>query len=142
MLRPTTSIIVTLNGMLKEPDEFFDEDDETARIERILLSLETIYDPVLYAGMLLSRLARTQAFTEGNKRTALAVGHFVLTFNKLDPLVFLPPDDEWLQETLVKAAMGADVEQELLEFMGSNIDSSLRDKQHKPKNRRSGGLAV
>lgn len=68
---------------------FFDEEDERDRVERALKGAEKISDPVRLAGALMSRLARSQALTEGNKRTALAGTHFVLVANGFDPQAYL-----------------------------------------------------
>ena len=123
MIRPSLDLIVAINTALREPDEFFDDEDDLDRIERLLHTSEKISDPVLLAGSLMSRLARSQAFTEGNKRTALAVAHLVLLTNGFDPEAYLPPQDTQIRECLVRAARGEDVEQEVITAMTRNAES-------------------
>jgi prophage maintenance system killer protein len=116
-------LIVVVNSALREPDEFFDDEDELDRVERVLQALEKTSDPVLLAGSLMSRLARSQAFTEGNKRTALAVAHFVLSANGFDPEAYLPPGDTQIRGHLLRAARGEDVEQEVMATMLRNAEA-------------------
>ena len=123
MIRPSLDLIVVVNSALREPDEFFDDEDELDRVERVLQALEKTSDPVLLAGLLMSRLARSQAFTEGNKRTALAIAHFVLSANGLDPEAYLPPGDSQIRECLLRAARGEDVEQEVIATMLRNAEA-------------------
>ena len=126
MIRPSLDHIVAINRELREPDEFFSDDgDELHRVERVLTGTEAIVDPVHLAGALMSRLARAQAFTEGNKRTALATAHFVLEFNGLDPETYLPPSDTQVGGCLVRAARGEDVEREVLARMSGNNEDTL-----------------
>ena len=49
MIRPSLDLIVVVNSALREPDEFFDDEDELDRVERVLQALEKTSDPVLPA---------------------------------------------------------------------------------------------
>ena len=120
MIRPSLALIVIINTSVRDPDEFFDDEDDLDRVERVLQASENISDPILLAGLLMSRLARSQAFTEGNKRTALAVAHFVLQANGYDPEKYIPPDDTRISDYLLLAARGDNVEQEIIGVMTSN----------------------
>lgn len=120
MIRPSLNLIVAINTQLREPDEFFDDEDDIDRVAQVPERVENIADPVLLAGALMSRLARSQAFTEGNKRTALAVAHFVLTANDVNPEAYLPPEDTQIRQCLGRAARGEDVEQEVIAAMKRN----------------------
>jgi hypothetical protein len=71
---PSLSIIVAINHSIRYDDEWFGDPDELDRIERILAELELEQDAVVAAATAVGRIARSQAFTEGNKRTALLVG--------------------------------------------------------------------
>lgn len=122
-MRLTVDLLVAINEQLRAPDEFFDEKDELNRIERVLQRTDEISDPVLLAGALMSRVARSQAFTEGNKRTALAAAHFVLTANGFDPEMYLPPNGTQIRDCLVRAARGEDVEEEVIAVMTSNAEA-------------------
>ncbi|MBA3509927.1 MAG: Fic family protein [Thermoleophilaceae bacterium] len=72
---------------------WWDEPDELERVERALARIDDIDDPVRAAGVLAYRIARAQAFGEGNKRTALLLARWVLDRNGLDGRVLLPPND-------------------------------------------------
>lgn len=104
--------------------EWFDEPDELDRVARVLASVESEEDPIVPAGMLAARLARSQAFAEANKaeankRTALLVARWTLDRNGLDGLHFLPPDDLELAELLVNAAAGGTVEAQVVERLSA-----------------------
>jgi hypothetical protein len=86
-------MVVAFNRSVKHDDEWFDEPDELDRIERLLAQLDGETDPVIAAAHAVSRIARSQAFTEGNKRTALLVGRWILDRNGIDGLGFIPVDD-------------------------------------------------
>lgn len=64
--------------------------------------------------MLAARISRSQAFGEGNKRTALLVARWILDRNDLDGPIFLQPDDFALGRLLLDAAGGGDVEAEIV----------------------------
>jgi prophage maintenance system killer protein len=122
LIRPSLDLIVTINASVRGPDEFFDDEDDLDRVERVLQASENISDPVLLAALLMSRLARSQAFTEGNKRTALAVAHFVLLTNGYVPEVYLPPEDTRISDYLLLAARGDNVEREIIGVMTGNAE--------------------
>lgn len=123
IVRPTLDLIVGINASVRSPDEFFDDEDDLYRVERILETLADVSDPVSLAGLLMSRLARSQAFTEGNKRTAVAVAYFVLETNGYSPEEYLPPHDVDITHYLLLAARGENVEQAILDAMASNAES-------------------
>jgi len=64
-----------------------------------------------------SRLAQAQAFTEGNKRTAVLVGRWIL--NGLDGAKYIPENDMELAESLLRAARGTDVSREVIDLFDS-----------------------
>lgn len=74
----TLAMVVAFTQSIRHDDEWFDEPDELDRIDRLLEQLEDETDPVIAAAHAVSRIARSQAFTEGNKRTALLVGRWIL----------------------------------------------------------------
>jgi prophage maintenance system killer protein len=123
LIRPSPDLIVKINASLRDPSEFFEDEDELDRVERVLHVLGGTSDPVLLAGLLMSRLARAQAFTEANKRTALAVAHFVLSAIGFDPEAYLPPESTQIRDCLLRAARGEDVEQEVLTVMVGNAET-------------------
>ena len=47
-------------------------------------------DPVIAAATVVARIARSQAFTEGNKQTVLLIGRWILNRNGADGLRFIP----------------------------------------------------
>jgi prophage maintenance system killer protein len=71
------------------------------------------------AAVLAFRVARAQAFAEGNKRTALLVARWVLDRNGLEGAAFLPPDDREMGALLVKAASGQDVGADFVALLSS-----------------------
>jgi prophage maintenance system killer protein len=112
-------LAIAINEAVREGDEWFDEQDDLDRITTALQSIQEMSDPVAAAARLAFRVAVTQAFTEGNKRTALLLARWVLDHNGIDGARFLPSDDEQLPVLLVKAAAGLDVEQEILDVLES-----------------------
>jgi prophage maintenance system killer protein len=75
----------------------------------VLSAIDLIEDPVEAAAVLAFRVARAQAFAEGNKRTALLVARWVLDRNGLEGAAFLPSDDREIGALLIKAASGLDI---------------------------------
>jgi hypothetical protein len=82
---PDLQQVVAFNASIRESDEWFEEPDELERIEIILAALSDESEPVRAAAVAISRIARSQAFTEGNKRTALLVGIWILQNNGENP---------------------------------------------------------
>jgi prophage maintenance system killer protein len=115
--RPTLDLAVHFNHAVRTDDEWFAEPDDLDRVERALAAIERIEDPVEAAAALACAVARTQGFTEGNKRTALLLARWVLDRNDIDGAAFLPPDDHEFAELLVQAAAGADVGQEAVTLL-------------------------
>jgi prophage maintenance system killer protein len=107
--RPTVGLVVAINHVVRREDEWFDEPDELDRVAGALAAIDRIEDPVEAAAVLAFRVARAQAFAEGNKRTALLVARWVLDRNGLEGAAFLRPDDREMGALLVKAASGQDV---------------------------------
>jgi prophage maintenance system killer protein len=101
--------VVAINHVVRRDDEWFDEPDELDRVARALAAIERIEDPVEAAAILAFRIARAQAFAEGNKRTALLVARWVLDRNGLEGAAFVPSDDQEIGALLVRAASGQDV---------------------------------
>lgn len=117
---------MAINSSVRRCDEWFDEPDDLERLERVLTSLETVSDPVIAAGLLMARIARAQAFSEGNKRTALLAGQWVLDHNDV-PISDNAPslDNQVFAQLLVQASTGLDVEREILAATCSNFAASL-----------------
>jgi prophage maintenance system killer protein len=106
--RPTVGFVVAINHVVRREDEWFDEPDQLDRVARALAAIDLIEDPVEAAAVLAYRVARAQAFGEGNKRTALLVARWVLDRNGLEGATFLPSGDPEIGALLVKAASGQD----------------------------------
>ena len=75
--------------------------------------LERVNDPLELVVSVLYRIAFSQAFGEGNKRTALLLALWVADKNGLDTKRLMFEDDEELGALLVKAASGQDVESQI-----------------------------
>jgi len=116
---PTLGLAVAFNRAVRQDDEWWDEPDELERVERALARIEDLDDPVRAAGVLAYRIARAQAFGEGNKRTALLLARWVLDRNGMDGRVFLVPNDWALADLLVKAASGLDVEEDVVDLLNA-----------------------
>jgi prophage maintenance system killer protein len=114
---PDLALVVALNHAVRAPDEWFDEPDDLDRVQRILDGISTTGDPVVAAGLIAYRLARAQAFAEGNKRTALLAAKWILERNGVDGARLIPPDDLGLADLLVQAASGHDVETAIVQLL-------------------------
>lgn len=64
-----------------------------ALIECSKAYLEKVTQPVVATAHAVSKIARAQAFTEGNKRTAVLTGVWILQNNGLDARRYLPQGD-------------------------------------------------
>jgi prophage maintenance system killer protein len=106
---PSLELVVAFNASVRHNDEWFDEEDDLVRIVQILEELQTEIDPLFAAALATSRIARSQAFSEGNKRTALLVGRWILDRNCFIGSRIIPKDDLELAHLLLKAARGEDV---------------------------------
>jgi prophage maintenance system killer protein len=114
--RPSLQLAIEINKRIRGTDEWFDEPDDLDRVESALRSVEDLDDPVEAAGLIVYRVTRAQGFAEGNKRTALLLARWVLDNNQLDGRQFIDPDDRNLADLLVQAALGRDVELQVLRF--------------------------
>lgn len=119
MIRPTLTLIVGINASIRHDDEWFDEPDELSRIQRIIDELAEIEDPVNAAGLMAYRIAKSQAFSEGNKRTAVLAARWILDENQADGLRFIPENDLDLASLLLRAARGEDVGDQVLALFES-----------------------
>jgi len=117
--RPSLELAVAFNRAVRAADEWFDEPDDLARVERALAAIATIDDPVEAAAVLACRVARAQGFTEGNKRTALLLARWLLDRNGVDGACILPPEDREFADILVKSASGLNVENDAVALLTS-----------------------
>ena len=106
--------MVAFNHAIREDDEWFDEPDELDRVQRILDEVADETDPVVAAALAVSRLAQSQAFTEGNKRTAVLLGRWILDHNGMDGAIVIREGDAELAQLLLRAARGANVGGEIV----------------------------
>jgi hypothetical protein len=118
---PNLDEIVAINRSVRHADEWFADPDELDRIKSILQELRSEVDPIAAAAIATSRIARTQAFTEGNKRTALLVGRWILDRNGQKGDLIIPKYDLELANLLLKAARGSDV--------GPQIDALFKSRR-------------
>lgn len=84
MIRPSLELAVVINRTVRHDDEWFDEPDDLKRVERALAAIADVDDAVTAAGVIAYRVARAQAFGEGNKRTAVALASWLLDHNGED----------------------------------------------------------
>lgn len=117
MIRPTLELAVAFNRLARHDDEWFDEPDEFDRLQRALDVIDSIDDPITAAAVVAYRVAKAQAFGEGNKRTSFLLAKWILDRNGKDGAALLPPDDREFAALLVRAASGVDVEAEMVEVL-------------------------
>jgi prophage maintenance system killer protein len=116
---PSLETVVAFDHSIRRDDEWFEEPDEIDRVGRILDQLVHETDPVVASALFVSRLAQSQAFTEGNKRTAVLAGRWILDRNGIDGAKYIPENDMQLAPLLLKAARGADVSGEVIRLFES-----------------------
>jgi prophage maintenance system killer protein len=119
LIRPTVDLSIGLNSAVRRTDEWFDEPDDHARLERALSAIDDIDDIVTAAAVAAFRVTRAQAFGEANKRTALLIARWILDRNGKDGSSIIPPGDRAIADLLVRAAAGSDVESELVSLFRS-----------------------
>ena len=103
---PSLETVVAFNRSIRAADEWFDEPDDLARVARLVAALSTEADPIVAAALCVGGLAHSQAFTEGDKRTAVVVGLWIFDRNGLDGSKFILEDDKDLTGLLLRAARG------------------------------------
>ena len=119
MRLPSVGLAVAINEAVRENDEWFTDPDELDRLERAIDSIKDQAEPIRAAAQLAFRVAHTQAFGEGNKRTALLLARWLLDHNGEDGEKILPPEDQELADLLVKAASDRVVEAAIEELLTS-----------------------
>jgi prophage maintenance system killer protein len=112
-------LAIALNHAARQDDEWFDEPDGLERLQRALDAVSETDDPVMAAAVVAHRVARAQAFGEGNKRTAFLLAKWMLDRNGVDGSALLPPDDRDVADLLVKSAAGQDVQDALVDLLRS-----------------------
>ena len=117
MRRPTLDLAIALNHAARQEDEWFDEPNDLERVQGALQAIDDIADPVTAAAVLAFRVARPQAFGEGNKRTAFLLAKWTLDRNVNDGSALLPQEDREFADLLVKAAGGLDVEAAMVDLL-------------------------
>jgi prophage maintenance system killer protein len=117
LIRPAVALAVAINRAVRHDDEWFDEPDDLDRLGRALDAVADIDDVVTAAGVLMYRVARAQAFSEGNKRTALLLGRWLLDRNGQDGRRVIASDDHDLFDLLVAASAGQNVEDRVVEML-------------------------
>jgi prophage maintenance system killer protein len=111
---PTLELAIAINRSVREVDEWFSEPDDLDRVERALKVAATADDPVEVAALIASRVARSEGFTEGNKRTALLLAQWVLDNNGIASGEIIGTEDEEFGALLVRTASGGDTDAEVL----------------------------
>jgi prophage maintenance system killer protein len=119
LIRPTLELAIALNHAARQDDEWFDDPDDLERLRRALDTVSETDDPITAAAVVAHRVARAQAFGEGNKRTAFLLAKWTLDRNGHDGSALLPPDDREVADLLVKAAAGQDVQDALVDLLRS-----------------------
>jgi prophage maintenance system killer protein len=116
LIRPSLELAIAVNSAIREHDEWFDDPDDLDRIQRTLATTESIDEPIHLAAAICFRVARAQAFGEGNKRTALLLGRWVFDRNGIDGARVLAADDRVVAGLLVRAAAGEDTELQMVDL--------------------------
>jgi len=124
------ALAVEFNRAIRTDDEWFDEPDDLDRVQRALSAVDALEDPVDAAAVLAYRVARSQGFTEGNKRTALLLARWLLDRNGIDGAVLIRPDDRQIGDLLIKAASGLDVQPSL--WTSCAVESTRRKGSQQP----------
>jgi prophage maintenance system killer protein len=119
LILPNLDEVVAINASVRRDDEWFTDDDDLDRVRNIIHGLHTESDPLTAAAFATSRIARSQAFAEGNKRTALLVGRWILDRNGLNGSDIIPKDDHELADLPLRAARGEDMSQEVHDLFNS-----------------------
>lgn len=112
MRYPPLSLAVVVNAVARAADEWDGDDSDLHRL-RLALAPDDSPDQVTAAARLAYRVAHTQAFGEGNKRTALLLARWLLDHNDVAADVvdaILPGRDPALARLLISAAAGNDTE--------------------------------
>ena len=125
MIIPTLDQIVAINTHVKYADEDFAEPDDLKIVEDILNRASGINNPIDAASFLLARIAKAQAFAEGNKRTARCAAYLTLKANGVDPTKILPRNDIRLNELLVRASVGEDIHERVVTLMRGRLPPQL-----------------
>jgi hypothetical protein len=108
------ALAVAINRSVRQEDEWFDEPDDLDRVRAALDTVARVHDPLVRAAVLAYRIARAQAFGEGNKRTAFLVAKWTLDRNGFAGERIMPPEDRELGDLLIHAAAGRDIGAEIL----------------------------
>jgi prophage maintenance system killer protein len=116
---PGLELAIAINRLVREQDEWFNDPDDHARLERALAVARICDDAISAAAVTAFRVARAQAFGEGNKRTAFLLAQWVLDRNGEDGHALLPSPDPDFSNLLVRAAAGVDVQAELVNLLRS-----------------------
>lgn len=112
MRYPPLSLAVVVNAVARAADEWGGDDTDMHRL-RLALAPDDSADPVTAAARLAYRVAHTQAFAEGNKRTGHLLARWLLDHNDVATDladVILPRRDPALARLLISAAAGNDTE--------------------------------
>jgi len=122
--RPNIELAIAINAQIRKQDEWFAESDDIERLANALGLTESEADSVSLAAAVAYRVARAQAFSEGNKRTALLLALWVLDNNGFDAEEIIPAEDQELWKLLVQAASGLDVETKIRTLLTIRISKT------------------
>lgn len=124
MILPSLALAVSLNEAVRDEEEAREpgDDDDLDRVAGALDRISELDDPVEAAARLIFHVTFAHGFFEGDKRTALLLGAWMLDANTVGGAVALmrEPDDE-LGHLLLRAARGVDVESEMVRLLRSRI---------------------